>query len=236
MLTRLLKPLVTSFALLGVAVVLVLVLYFIFDMEFHRKESLTTSLSTFVSLQPANAYVITQLTNTETFEVLEHHWVLEDYPVGDTRVHVSLPATYHYYIRPQELSFRLEGSTLYIEAGSLELLTPVGFDTQQVTQWGEKHWFGRAVEVVMAELQKSVSDQLEQRGRQHISLAKKQAYESLAMNVHQFLLSMKQAGFYDEIVVTFANDKNEVKQHFRFDDDNFFRLGIGDSVIQIPAP
>lgn len=239
MLGSLLKPFVFLFASLGFAVLLVVVLWFSFDLEFHRKETLTQSLSTFVSLQAANAYVITSLTNAETFEVLEHHWVLEDYPVGGTRVKVSLPATYHYYIKPEELSFRLENRVLYVTAGAMYLLTPVGFDTQQVSQWGEKHWFGRSVEEVLKEVEQSISAQLEKRGQQHLPLARKQAYEALAINVNRFLVQMKQNDFYDEVVVSFSDQKNrdgdqEIHQRFSFEDSSRFQLPLGEDLIIVP--
>lgn len=230
----LLKPFVVFFACLGLALFLAAVLWFSFDMEWHRKETLNRSLSTFVSLQPANAYVITQLVNTETFEVMEHHWVLEEYPVGDTRVSVSLPATYHYYIKPEELSFHLQDRVLTVEAKSLYLLTPVAFDTQQVTQWGEKHWLGRSVEAVLKEVALSVSQQLEQRGRQHIPLARKQAYEALAMNLHRFLTSLGQQNFYDEMVLRFADDPQWVSPVFRFADGPVFSWPLGESELVLP--
>lgn len=239
MLGNLLKPFVFLFASLGFAVLLVVVLWFSFDLEFHRKETLTQSLSTFVSLQPANAYVITSLTNTEIFEVQEHHWVLEDYPVGGTHVTVSLPATYHYYIKPEELGFRLEDRVLYVSAGALYLLTPVGFDTQQVSQRGEKHWFGRGVDVVLKEVEQSISAQLEKRGQQHFPLARKQAYEALAVNVNRFLVEMKQNDFYDEVVVSFSDQKNkdggqEIHQRFSFEDSSRFQLPLGEDLIIAP--
>lgn len=234
MLSRLLRPFVFFFAILGFALLLAVVLWFSFDFEFHRKDTLTKSLSTFISLQPANAYVITELTNAETFEVVEHHWVLEDYPVGDTRVSVSLPATYHYYIKPEELSFELQGRSLHINAGALHLLTPVGFDTQQVTQWGEKHWFGRAVEVVLQELEQSVSAQLVTRGEQHLPLARKQAYEALAMNVHGFLTNLGQENFYDEIVVTFTDDPKKIVQSFELSDKPDIYLPFADGEVVLP--
>lgn len=234
MLSRLLKPLFFFFAALGVALVLVTVLWFSFDMEFHRKETLTRALSTFVALQPANAYVITSLTNTETFEVLEHHWVLEEYPVGGTEVRVSLPATYHYYVKPEELSFRLENRVLYVNAAALYLLTPVAFDTQQVSQWGEKHWFGRAVATVLKELELSVSGQLEQRGRQHFPLARQQAYEALAMNVHRFLVSQGQESFYEEIVVNFADDPRQLQKSFRVAETPAMAFPFGDGELVLP--
>jgi len=239
MLGTLLKPFVFLFASLGFAILLVVVLWFSFDLEFHRKETLTQSLSTFVSLQPANAYVITQLTNTEIFEVLEHHWVLENYPVGGTHVTVSLPATYHYYIKPEELSFHLEDRVLLIEAKSLYLLKPVAFDTQQVVQWGEKHWFGRAVDVVLKEVEQSVSTQLENRGQQHLPLARKQAYEALAINVNRFLVSQGQEKFYDEVIVSFADQKNrdgdqQIQQRFSFKDSSRFHLPLGEDLIIVP--
>jgi hypothetical protein len=239
MFRTLLKPFVFFFASLGFALLLVAIAWFSFDLEFHRKETLTQSLSTFVSLQPANAYVITSLTNTETFEVLEHHWILENYPVGGTHVTVSLPATYHYYVKPEELSFRLQDRVLSVEAKSLYLLTPVGFDTQQVIQWGEKHWFGRAVQTVLKEVELSVSTQLEKRGQQHFPLARKQAYEALAMNVNRFLVQMKQNDFYDEIVVSFADQINkeggqDVRQVFRFEETSRFQLPVGEDLIIVP--
>lgn len=239
MLGKLLKPFVFFFAALGFALLLVIVLWFSFDMEFHRKETLTQSLSTFVALQSTNAYVITSLTNTETFEVLEHHWILEDYPVGGTHVTVSLPATYHYYIKPEELTFHLENRVLTVEASNLYLLTPVAFDTQQVIQWGEKDWFGRAVKTVLKELELSVSTQLEKRGQQHLPLARKQAYEALAENVNRFLVKMKQNDFYDEVVVIFADQKNQqgdqgLRQHFRFEEGARFHLPLGEDLIIVP--
>lgn len=226
MLVRFLNPLRSALALLGLAALLGSLWWFRVGMQWHRQETLTRSLSTFVSLQSANAYVITRLTNTETFEVVEHHWVLEDYPVGETRARVSLPATYYYYIKPQELAFRLEGRTLYVDAGPLHLLTPVAFDTRQVSQWGEKYWFGRGVDVVLTELESSISGQLEQRGKQHLPLASKQAHEALASNVHHFLLPLQQNDFYDEIAVSFSDtalrrQEPPLRQHFRFNNKKF---------------
>jgi len=236
---KLFSPVIFFFASLGLALLLAVVLWFSLDVEWYRRETLTQSLSTFVSLQPANAYVITSLTNTETFEVLEHQWVLEDYPVGGTRVSVSLPATYHYYVKPEELGFRLQDRVLLVEAASLYLLTPVGFDTQQVSRWGEKHWFGRAVEVVLKEVEQSVSAQLEKRGRQHLPLARKQAHEALAMNIHRFLMQMGQSAFYDEIAISFLDNqsqdgKQEIRQSFRFEDGHHFRLPLGEDLIIVP--
>ena len=64
-----------------------------------NRTGIASSFSQFVSLEGADEYVIAELISNETFNRHEYQHIF-GFPVGDTRVSLSLVANYKYYLNP----------------------------------------------------------------------------------------------------------------------------------------
>lgn len=206
------------FAYTGLIALVVVAVYLLYLPRFFSKEVFEESYSSFVSNEAVSELVLVKLINTEIFEKHEYLRIFEKYPVGDTKVVVSVVATYFFLVRPDEIDFILEDETLFVHSSGLYLQTPVAFDSQSVSVSGEENWFGKDKEKLAGELQREISGKLLVRGWLHVPLARRQAYEALARSVHDVFENLGVSGYYKEIVVTIADDEQPGYQKFSFDD------------------
>ncbi len=231
------RVVVHFFAYTGLIAVVAVALYLLYLPRFFSKEVFEESYSSFVSNEAVSELVLVKLINTEIFEKHEYLRIFEKYPVGDTKVVVSVVATYFFLVKPDEIDFILENETLFVHARGLYLQTPVAFDSQSVSVSGEENWFGKDKEKLASEIQREISDKLNLRGWLHRPLARKQAYEALAKSVHDVFENLGISGYYKEIVVTIADDEQPGHQKFSFDDGFCntlkcrYGFEIGDQVI-----
>ena len=231
------RVLIHFLAFSGLIAFIVAAAYLLYLPKFFSKEVFEDSYSSFVSNQAVSELVLVRLTNTEIFERHEYLRIFEKYPIGDTKVVVSVVATYFFLVRPDEIDFTLEDETLLVHARGLYLQNPVAFDSDSVSVSGEENWFGKNKEKLASELERGISDKLSVRGLLHLPLARRQAYEALARSVHDVFENLGLSGYYEEIIVTFANDEQRDYQKFSFDGgfcntlNCRYDIEIGDQVI-----
>ena len=227
------------FAYTGLIALIAVAVYLLYLPEFFSKEVFEESYSSFVSNEAVSELVLVKIINTEIFEKHEYLRIFEKYPVGDTKVVVSVVATYFFLVKPDEIDFILEDETLIVHARGLYLQTPVALDSQSVSVSGEENWFGKDKEKLAGEIQREISNRLNLRGWLHRPVARKQAYEALAKSVHDVFENLGLSGYYKEIVVTIADDEQSGYQKFSFDDGfcNTLRcrydIGIGDLNVEL---
>jgi hypothetical protein len=233
------RAVVHFFAYTGLIALVGAVVYFLYLPEFFSREVFEESYSSFVSNESVSELVLVKLINTEIFEKHEYLRIFEKYPVGDTKVVVSVVATYFFLVKPDEIDFILEDETLFVHAGGLHLQTPVAFDSQSLSVSGEENWFGKNKTKLANEIQRDISDKLNLRGWLHRPVAKKQAYEALAKSVHEVFENLGLSGYYKEIVVTIADDELPGHQKFVFDDGFCntlkcrYDIDIGDLIVEL---
>jgi hypothetical protein len=231
------RVLVRFFAFSGLIALVVVAVYLVYLPKIFSKDVFEDGYSSFVSNEAVSELVLVKLTNTEIFQKHEYLRIFEKYPVGDTKVVVSVVATYFFSVKPDEIDFMLEDETLFVHTRGLYLQTPVAFDSHSVSVSGEENWFGKDKEKLASELQRGISNELMVRGLLHLPLAKKQAYEALAKSVHDVFENLGVSGYYEEITVTFANDEQPEYQKFSFDGGFcntltcLYDIEIGDQVI-----
>jgi hypothetical protein len=211
------RVLVHFFAFSGLIALAAVAVYLLYLPKIFSKDVFEDSYSSFVSNEAVSELVLVKLTNTEIFKRHEYLTIFEKYPVGDTKVVVSVVATYFFLVKPDEIDFMLEDETLFVHASGLYLQTPVAFDSDSVSVSGEENWFGKDKEKLASEIQRDISNELTVRGLSHLRLARKQAYEALARSVHDVFENLGVSGYYEEIIVTFGNDEQPDYQNFSFD-------------------
>jgi hypothetical protein len=231
------RILVHFFAFSGLIALIVVTVYLLYLPKFLSKDVFEDGYSSFVSNEAVSELVLVKLTNTEIFEKHEYLRIFEKYPVGDTKIAVSVVATYFFLVKPDEIDFVLEDETLFVRARGLQLQTPVAFDSHSISVSGEENWFGRDKDKLADEIQREISNELTIRGLLHLPLARKQAYEALAKSLHDVFENLGISGYYKEIAVTFANEEQTGYQKFSFDGGFcntlmcLYDIDVGDRVI-----
>ena len=180
-----------------------------------NRSGVANSFSQFVSLEGADEYVIAKLTSNETFNRHEFQHVF-GFPVGDTRVSLSLVANYKYYIKLAELSQKLQGDILYIQVHELYLSKPVAFEFSTVRVNEQIVAFGPDHQELINKLKQDVSTELAYKGRLHTEAVYDRAAKALAENFNNYFKSNNMHTYYKEIAITFNNESGQSSRRFTF--------------------
>jgi hypothetical protein len=201
---------------ISVAATLVAVVWFFLEVNIFQKDILERSWSNNISLQSASELVIVKVANSETFESQEFKKILGLF-VGDTKVSITVPAVYNYYVKPDEIKIILDNKSLFVKARGLYLQKPVGFDSAQELNISKETGLGRDSASVKDDLRRSLTEKLASKGMMQIGFARQRAYESLAKSVHDTLKNLGLSDSYEDIVVIFQDDRKNISQKFSFD-------------------
>ncbi len=176
-----------------------------------NRTSMASSFSQFVSLEGADEYVIAKFTSNETFNRHEYEYLF-GFPVGDTRVSLSLVANYKYYVKLAELTQTLEGDTLFIQAPRLYLSKPVAFELSSVRLNEQVVAFGPDYQQLTDKLKQDSSTELAIKGRLHTAVVYDSAAKALAENFNNYFKTNNMQNYYKDIVIIF---KDETAQSIR---------------------
>ena len=189
------------------------------NLKFINSEEFNSSISSFISIEGSDEYVIATLKSTETFEMREFK-NLFGWPFGDTHASISVEANYKYFVPLSGIVHRLVDDTLYIEAPDLQVSLPVAFDIRSLSERAERRWFGPRKDVLVRKLRLKMSKQLRLKGNLHKSSVYDAGAEAIAENFNKYLEKNGLSGTYSQIVVSFNGVDSEVKRVFEYEDEN----------------
>jgi hypothetical protein len=200
------KPKITGALIL---VLLALLLFFYYKAEIKTPKN--ANFSQWVALQASDEFVIATLITHETFTSSDNNQISllgNALQLGSTNVSIELTAHYKYYVQFSALKHQLQGQTLIISAPALKLTKPVAFEFSSVKENGQATLLGPNKQALLQQVKNTLSDELTLKGLQQMPSVYDKAAKALADNINSYMQNNDQAGFYQTLQITFANEKS----------------------------
>jgi hypothetical protein len=222
-----------KYALLIILSSIVLAIAIVFSMgkfKLVSTEEFNSSVSSFISIEGADEYVVATLNSGETLTKQKFNKTYFDLPVGDTEASISITATYKYFTRLSGVVHTLVGDTLYIKVPDIELSLPVAFDIRSMSERSDKTGFGPNEDVLKQELRVEMAKQLRLKGESQKASVYEHGAKAIANNFNKYLEANGLSGMYKYIVVQFegVGRENGVSRKYDYmsDDCRNFSCGL----------
>ena len=190
------------------------------DLKLINSEEFNSSISSFISIEGSDEYVIATLKSGETLKKQKFRTTLFDLPIGDTDASISVVANYKYFVRLSDIVHRLVDGTLRIEVPDLELSVPVAFDIRSLSETSDRTGFGPREDILVQELRLEMAEQLRLKGNSQKFSVYEHGAKAIAENFNKYLEKNGLSGMYSQIVVSFRGVDSEVKRVFQYEADN----------------
>ena len=125
-------------------------------------------------------------------------------------------AGFRYYIKLAELSQKLQGDTLFIQAPELYLSKPIAFEFSTVRVNEQVVAFGPDHQELIDKLKLDISTELAYKGRLHTEAVYDRAAKALAENFNNYFKSNNMHTYYKDIAITFNNESGQSRRRFMF--------------------
>ncbi|MBY6191981.1 hypothetical protein KUV22_16255 [Microbulbifer agarilyticus] len=183
-------------------------------------EEFNNSVSSFISIEGSDEYVVATLRSGETLEVKRFNKTLFDLPIGDTEARISVVANYKYFVQLGDIVHHLSGDTLYIKAPDLELSEPVAFDIRSMSESSKTTGFGPDADSLLVELRVKMAKQLKVNGLLQKTSVYERAAKSIADNFNEYMENNGFSGMYEKIVVSFNGASSELSRSYEYISEN----------------
>ena len=182
----------------------------------YSKDEFEKTAGQYVQINQKDEWVIVEMVNNEIFTKEGFTYLFDDYLFGESKASISLVANYKYYIKLTELTHELNDRTLTIYAPKLYLSTPVAFDSSTLIEESARRWFGKNPQELLDQLINDISEKLIIKGKLQRRNVREKATRSIAENINSYFMNHGKSRFYNDILVVFKDDKNNVQPKYEF--------------------